>query len=164
MTTVGRDLWRPSAPSTMLKQGHLEQVAQDQVQAAFRVFKEGDSITSLCSLCQCSIIHTVKKWFLQINYYHSTEDICSPRTKALVLKKGGILYVIKIRVILPGILLVNVKINAGQYWHCGIKPTKARYLLLHGIYTKLVHAGWHREVWFMQHQRRTQLLYFQKSL
>lgn len=102
MATGGRNLWRPSAPNTLLKQRHLEQVAQDQVQAAFRVFRER-------SLCQCSVIHTVKKWLLQINYYHSTEDICGPRTKVLILQKDGIVYVIKIGVILPGILLVNVK-------------------------------------------------------
>ena len=32
---VGRDLWRSSGPTTLLKQGHLEQVVQDCVQTAF---------------------------------------------------------------------------------------------------------------------------------
>ena len=32
---VGRDLWSSSAPSPLLKQGHLEQVDQDRVQMAF---------------------------------------------------------------------------------------------------------------------------------
>ena len=35
MAEVGRDLWRSSAPTTLLKQGHLQLVAQDHVQTAF---------------------------------------------------------------------------------------------------------------------------------
>lgn len=31
---VGRDLWRPSVLTPLIKQGHLEQVAQDHVQTA----------------------------------------------------------------------------------------------------------------------------------
>jgi len=34
MAEVGRDLWRSSGPSPLLKQDHLEQVAQDHVQMA----------------------------------------------------------------------------------------------------------------------------------
>jgi len=33
--TVGRDLWRSSSPTTLLKQGLLEQAAQDCVWMAF---------------------------------------------------------------------------------------------------------------------------------
>jgi len=32
---VGRHIWRSSGPSTLLKQGHLEPVAQDHIQMAF---------------------------------------------------------------------------------------------------------------------------------
>jgi len=32
MVGVGRDLWGSSSPTPLLKQGHLEQVAQDRVQ------------------------------------------------------------------------------------------------------------------------------------
>ena len=32
MVEVGRDLWRSSGPTSLLKQGHLELVVQDQVQ------------------------------------------------------------------------------------------------------------------------------------
>lgn len=35
MVEVGRDLWRSSCPALLLKQGHLEPVAQDHVQMAF---------------------------------------------------------------------------------------------------------------------------------
>ena len=35
MIEVGRDLWRSSGPRPLLKQGHLETVAQDHVQTAF---------------------------------------------------------------------------------------------------------------------------------
>lgn len=42
MAEVGRlevgtdDLWRSSVPTSLLKQGHLEQVAQDNIQMAFK--------------------------------------------------------------------------------------------------------------------------------
>jgi len=32
---LGKDLWRPSGPTPLLKQGHLEPVAQDHLQMAF---------------------------------------------------------------------------------------------------------------------------------
>jgi len=32
---VGRDLWRSSGPIPRLKQGHLDQAAQDHIQMAF---------------------------------------------------------------------------------------------------------------------------------
>jgi len=35
LAEVGRDFWRLSGPTTLLKQGHPEQVAQDRIQAAF---------------------------------------------------------------------------------------------------------------------------------
>jgi len=35
MVEVGRGLWRPSGLTTLLKQGHLELVAQDHVHTAF---------------------------------------------------------------------------------------------------------------------------------
>ena len=35
MVGVGKDLWRSSSPTPLLKQGHLEQAAQDCVQAGF---------------------------------------------------------------------------------------------------------------------------------
>lgn len=35
MAGVGRGLWRPSDPTSLLKQAHLELVAQDYVQEDF---------------------------------------------------------------------------------------------------------------------------------
>ena len=35
MVEAGRDLWRSSGPTPLLKQGHLGQVASDHVQIAF---------------------------------------------------------------------------------------------------------------------------------
>jgi len=35
MVGVGRNLWRSSSPTPLLKQGHLKQVSQDLVQAGF---------------------------------------------------------------------------------------------------------------------------------
>jgi len=35
MVGVGRDLWRSPSPNPLLKQGHLEQAAQDLIQAGF---------------------------------------------------------------------------------------------------------------------------------
>jgi len=35
MVGVGRDLWGSSSPTPLLKQGHLEQAAQDLVQEGF---------------------------------------------------------------------------------------------------------------------------------
>lgn len=34
MGKAGRDLWRPSGPTPLLKHGHLKQVAQNHVQVA----------------------------------------------------------------------------------------------------------------------------------
>jgi len=35
MVVAGRDLWRSSSPNPLPKQGHLQQAAQDLVQAGF---------------------------------------------------------------------------------------------------------------------------------
>jgi len=35
MVVVGRDLWGSSSPTPLTKQGHLQQAAQDLVQASF---------------------------------------------------------------------------------------------------------------------------------
>lgn len=38
---VGRDFWKSSGPTFLLKKGHLEQVAQDHVQVAFEDLQGG---------------------------------------------------------------------------------------------------------------------------
>jgi len=47
MVGVGRDLWGSSSPTPLLKQGHLQQAAQDLVQAALEYLQRRDSTTSL---------------------------------------------------------------------------------------------------------------------
>lgn len=42
--------WR-SGPTTLLKHGHLEKIAQDYVQVAFEDFQGGASMASLGKLC-----------------------------------------------------------------------------------------------------------------
>ena len=41
MVDVGRDLWRSSGPTPLLKQGQLEPVAQDHAQTAFGYLQGG---------------------------------------------------------------------------------------------------------------------------
>lgn len=41
MVEVVRDLWRESRPTPLLKQGHIEWVAQDYVQAVFEHLQGG---------------------------------------------------------------------------------------------------------------------------
>ena len=61
MVQVGRDLWRLSGLTPLLKQGHLEPVAQDHVQMAFEYLQRWRPPTSLGNLFQCSVTLTVKK-------------------------------------------------------------------------------------------------------
>lgn len=67
MVQVGRDFWRSSCPTLFLKQGHLEWVAQDHVQAAIEHFEEGDSLTYLSILP--SILIPVEKIALSILFF-----------------------------------------------------------------------------------------------
>ena len=39
MPRIGENLWRSSSPTTLLKLGHLEQVAQDHIQAGLEYFQ-----------------------------------------------------------------------------------------------------------------------------
>ena len=64
MVGVGRDLWRSSCPTPLLEQGHLEQGAQEHVQAGFECLQGRDSTASLGSLFHCSVTLTGKKFFL----------------------------------------------------------------------------------------------------
>ena len=75
MFEVGRDLWRSSGPTSLLRQGHLELAAHGYVQNTFEYFWERllHSIskneylkTSQSNLCQCSVTLTVQKHFLML--------------------------------------------------------------------------------------------------
>jgi len=72
MVGVGRDLWGSSSPTPLLKQGHLQQAAQDLVQAD----REGDSTTSLGSLFQCSVTLRGKKFFLMFRWNLLCFSLC----------------------------------------------------------------------------------------
>ena len=61
---VGKDLWRSSGPTPLLRQGHLDPDAQDNVQTAFQYFQRWRLHTSLENLCQHLVNLTVKKCFL----------------------------------------------------------------------------------------------------
>lgn len=50
----------------LLKQGHLELIAQNHVQKAFEGLKDEKSTTFLGNLCQCSFGLTVKQCFLML--------------------------------------------------------------------------------------------------
>jgi len=50
MFEVGRDLCGSSSPTPLLKQGHLQQAAQDSSRRVLNISREGDSTTSLGSL------------------------------------------------------------------------------------------------------------------
>ena len=63
MVGVGRDLCGSSSPTLLPKQGHLQQAAQDLVQAGLDS-SEGVSTISLGSLFQCSGTLRGKKVFL----------------------------------------------------------------------------------------------------
>lgn len=52
MIEAGMDFWRSLCPTCLLKQGHLEPVAQNHIQRALNVSKDGYSTISLGSLCQ----------------------------------------------------------------------------------------------------------------
>ena len=39
MVEVGRDFWRSSSPTPLIKQGHWEPIAQDCVETAFEYFQ-----------------------------------------------------------------------------------------------------------------------------
>lgn len=58
---VGWDLWRSFCPTPLFKQ---PRVAQDHDLTNLSMSREGDSLTSLGKLCQCSIIITVKRGVL----------------------------------------------------------------------------------------------------
>ena len=88
MVGVGRDLCGSSSPTLLPKQGHLQQ-------AVLNISREGDSTTSLGSLCQCSVTLTEKKFFLKEEQWSKTAskyqatfpDISQENIKSSLAKK-----------------------------------------------------------------------------
>lgn len=64
MDELGRNLWRWSSPTPLLKVESLQQVAQSCVQFGLNVTKGGNSVTSLGSLFQHST--TLKNFFSHV--------------------------------------------------------------------------------------------------
>lgn len=60
---MGWDLWRSFCPTRLFKQEHPE-LPRTMTWQLLNMSREGDSVTSLGKLCQCSIIITVKSGFL----------------------------------------------------------------------------------------------------
>jgi len=73
---VGMDLWRSSGPTSLTKQGHLEQAAQDVIQAGFENLREGDSAAPLSNLFQCSVTLRGKKFFLMFRRNFLCFSLC----------------------------------------------------------------------------------------
>lgn len=65
---LGLDVTPPDC-LPLLKQGLLQQAAQDCIQSGFGYFKGGDSTSSLDNLFQCSTTLTVKKLFSYARSY-----------------------------------------------------------------------------------------------
>jgi len=51
MVGVGRDLCRSSSPALLLKQGHLEQAAQDLIPGGFLISPEKETPQPLWAAC-----------------------------------------------------------------------------------------------------------------
>jgi len=73
---VGRELWRPSSPTPLLKQGHLQQAAQDPVQAGLEYLQRRRLQTSLGSLFQGSVTLRGKKFFLMFRRNFLCFSLC----------------------------------------------------------------------------------------
>jgi len=76
MVGVGRDLCGSPSPTTLPKQRHLQQAAQDLVQAGLEYLQRRDSTTSLGSLCKCSVTLRGKKFFLMFRRNFLCFSLC----------------------------------------------------------------------------------------
>jgi len=67
MVGVGRHLCGSSSPTLLLKQGHLQQAAQDRVQVGLEYLQRRRLHSPPGSLFQCSVTLRGKKFFLKVN-------------------------------------------------------------------------------------------------
>lgn len=84
---VGRDLWKPSDLTLLLKQGHLQMVAPSHIWTAFYCL-QGWTSASLGSLWQCLVTLTVKNCFLIFRrkllcVLHSLNHVCGPELSTI---------------------------------------------------------------------------------
>jgi len=76
MFGVGRDLWGSSSTTpcrSKVTQSRLHRTVSRQV---FNISREGDSTTSLGSLCQCSVTLRGKKFFLMFSWNFLCFSLC----------------------------------------------------------------------------------------
>lgn len=64
MVEVGRNLWRPSSPTPLLKYGRLEYAVQGHIQVGFEYLYRKKLHNLSGNLFQCSVTSTVKNFFL----------------------------------------------------------------------------------------------------
>lgn len=60
MVKVGRDLWRSLCPAALIKQDHLELIAQNHVPVTFEFLRRGRPLL-LWAICAGAVILTVKE-------------------------------------------------------------------------------------------------------
>ena len=76
MIGVGRELWGPSSPTLPPKQSHLEQVAQEHIQAAFERLQRRRLHNPSGQLFQCSVTLKVKNYFLMFRWKLFCFSLC----------------------------------------------------------------------------------------
>jgi len=77
MVGVGRDFWASSGPTRLPKQAHLQQAAEDFVQAGFEYLQRRRLHNpSLGNLFQGSVTLRVKKFFLMFSWNFLHFSLC----------------------------------------------------------------------------------------
>jgi len=84
MLGVGRDLCGSSSPTPLLKQGRLQQAAQDLTQVGLE-YLQSWTIHNLGNLFQCSVTLRGKKFFLTFRWNFLCCSLCP---SSLVLSLG----------------------------------------------------------------------------
>ena len=87
MVWVGRELWRSSHPTPVLKQVHLEQAAQDQVQVGFKYLQRRrlHSPSGPCLPLRSVIISSL---LASPSTCKSVGDGLEPKIQKLIIKRG----------------------------------------------------------------------------
>jgi len=76
MEEVGRDLWGSSSPTPLLKQGLLQQAAQDHIQVGFEYLQRRRIHNPSVLPVQCSVTLKVKKFFLVFRWNFLCFSLC----------------------------------------------------------------------------------------
>lgn len=76
MAEVGRDLWRCSGPTPEQAGPRTARLLRATFSQHLSISKDGDSTTSLGSLCQCLITLTVNHFFLMFRWIFLYFNLC----------------------------------------------------------------------------------------